>query len=419
MANRIVVVGSGFAGMWSAIGARRLISLNIEKGGPDVEVVVIAPEPRLVIKPRLYEADPASMSAPLEDVFRTTGVQFIKGMVQSIFPDKNEVVYVDPAGTKSVLTYDKLILAAGSRLQRPNIPGLCEFAFDVDQIEAATNLETHLKSLSSVNPSTARNTVVVCGAGSTGIELATELPERLRSIFGQDSDIRVILVDQGNEIGPDLGPNPRPIIVQALSDMGIEMKLGVAVTGIDAGGVVLATGEHIDTMTAVWTAGVVANELNKMIPGEKDKLGRLHVDGHLRTLSVKDIFATGDAALAATDDEGNFTMMTCQHAMPLGTTAGHNAAADLLGLSMITYRQPNYVTCIDLGSYGAIFSQGWERKVTHKEAVGKSIKQFINSTLIYPPKADLAEAFAGADPAVSGEINARRLQWSVVTDLKA
>lgn len=81
-------------------------------------MVVIAPEARLVIRPRLYEADPAGMNAPLEDLFRATRVQFIKGMVQSILPDKHQVACMNPAGTKSVLWYDKLILAVGSCLQR-------------------------------------------------------------------------------------------------------------------------------------------------------------------------------------------------------------------------------------------------------------------------------------------------------------
>jgi NADH dehydrogenase len=341
------------------------------------------------------------MSAPLEDLFHATGVQFIKGMVKSILPDNHEVVCVDSTGISTGLLYDRLVLAAGSHLQRPNISGIDEFAFDIDQIEAASKLEAHLKSLSSIEPSKARNTVVVCGGGFTGIELATELPQRLRSILGPDTDVRVIIVERNDNIGPELGPNPRPVILQALSDLGVELKLGTAVTGTNADGVTLATGERIETLTAVWTAGMVANELNKQIPGEKDKLGRLHVDDYLRTLSVKDIFATGDAAIAASDDLGNHAMMSCQHAMPLGVSAGHNAAADLLGTGMIAYRQPKYVTCLDLGPFGAVFCEGWDRKVAHKGAEAKPIKQFINGTLIYPPKADPVEAFARADPALS------------------
>jgi NADH dehydrogenase len=414
MPQRIIVIGSGFAGMWSALAARRIISSNLEKGGPDVEVVVIAPEPRLVVRPRLYEENPGSMTAPLTDLFKVTGVQFVQGTVESILVDKHEITYLDPTGAKSSRTYDRLILAAGSRLSRPNIPGLQEYAFDVDQIEGAIKLDTHLKSLASITPSKARNTVVVCGGGFTGIELVAELPKRLRDFLGENAAIRVVIVERGNAIGPDLGPNPRPVIVQVLKDLGVETKLGVSVTGIDAEGVILSTGERIDTLTAVWTAGVVANELNKQVPGKKDEFGRLHVDSYLRTLSGKDIFATGDAAIAATDDKGNFTVMSCQHAMPLGTAAGHNAAANLLGIDMDPYSQPYYGNCMDLGPFEAVVTDGWERNVTFKGAEAKPIKQFINGSLIYPPSANIAEAFEGANPALSGAPGPRRLYYSMI-----
>ncbi|OAL07079.1 FAD/NAD(P)-binding domain-containing protein [Phaeosphaeriaceae sp. SRC1lsM3a] len=414
MPQRIIVVGAGFAGMWSALAARRFISMNLKTKEPDIEVIVVAPEPRLVIRPRLYEANPASMSAPLEDLFQVTGVQFIQGTVKSISTDEHAIEVADPTGTKSTYGYDRLILAAGSRLQRPNIPGLQDHSYDVDQIEGATKLENHLKRLASITPSQARDTVVVCGSGFTGIELATELPQRLRGFLGDHSNIRVVVVERGNEIGKDIGPNPRPVIMEALQQLGVEVKLGAAVTKIDAEGVTLSTGEYIRTLTAVWTAGMIANELNKQVPGEKDKAGRLHVDKDLRALLVHDVFVTGDAAVAATDDQGNHTLMSCQHAMPLGTAAGHNAAADLLGIATTPYSQPVYGTCLDLGAFGAVVSEGWDRKVVSKGPEGKRTKQVINTALIYPPKANVAEAFEGADPTVSAAPAARRLYLSII-----
>jgi NADH dehydrogenase len=418
MLQRIVVVGSGFAGMWSALAARRVISSSNEDRGKELEVVVIAPEARLVMRPRLYEANPESMSAPLEDLFQVAGVQFVQGTVESIFADTHDLVFVDTAGTRVHYAYDRLIMAAGSRLQRPNIPGLRDHTFDVDQMESAIRLDTHLKLLASITPSKARDTVVVCGGGFTGIELATELPQRLRAVLGDSPDVRIIIVERECAIGPELGPNPRPTIVQALKDLGVETKLGTSVTQIDAEGVTLSTGERIETLTAIWTAGMVANQLNQQIPGDKDQAGRLRVDSYLRTLSVKDVFATGDAAVAATDDEGNLTLMSCQHAMPLGTAAGYNAAADLLGLAMAPYSQPYYGTCLDLGPFGAVVGEGWERKVIFKGSGAKPIKQFINGTLIYPPEASLAEAFGGADPAVSAAPAARKLYLSMMENAR-
>lgn len=407
MSKRIVVIGTGFAGLYSALATRRLIYLNSQGAASEatnIEVVVIAPEARLVVRPRLYQADPSSMALPLDDIFRVTGIQFIKGTVGAIQTTKHEINLIDDTGAPSTISYDRLILAAGSQLVRPNVPGLEQHAFSIDQIEEAAKLETHLSGLAAYPPSLARNTVVVCGGGFTGIELAAELPARLRSIFGQNAGVRVIVIDREDEIGLDLGPGPRPVIAQALSELGVEMKLGTAVTGVDANGIIAATGERLEALTVVWTAGVAATTLAKQIPGEKDKFGRLYVDRDLRVPSARDIFATGDAACAATDDDGHYTMMSCQHAIPLGRSAGNNAAADLLGIPTNPYSQPGYGNCLDLGASGAVVTDGWDRKVICTGSHAKSAKNYINTALIYPPKAEFTEALAAADPTIQIEI---------------
>jgi NADH dehydrogenase len=110
------------------------------------------------------------------------------------------------------------------------------------------------------------------------------------------------------------------------------------------------------------------------------------------------VFATGDTARAATDDLGNHAIMSCQHALRLGRSAGYNAAADLLGMEPQPYSQPDYGNCLDLGPWGAVITQGWERKVLLAGVEAKERKRLINNVLIYPPKADRATALAAADP---------------------
>ncbi|KAI0408339.1 FAD-containing subunit of NADH dehydrogenase [Xylaria palmicola] len=402
MSQRIVIVGSGFAGFWAALSARRLISLTLGEEATKIEVVVIAPDANLVMRPRLYESNPADMRVPVEDVYRACGVRFVYGIVDNIRAAEHEIEFVSRAGVRSAMSFDKLVLAAGSRVVRPDLPGLDSYAFSVDQFEDAIKLDGHLQSLASQAPSKARNTVVVCGGGFTGIEVATELPGRLRAIFGEGADFRVVTVDRGQDIGPDLGPGPRPHIVKALKDLGVESKLGAGVVGLDAGGVTLSSGERIETLTAIWTAGVAATPLTKQVSGEKDKFGRLHVDQDLRVPAAKDVFATGDAASAVADDNGHYAKMSCQHAGPLGKIAGHNAAAELLKVPTIPYSQPVYRVCLDLGGAGAVVSEGWDARVQYTDSQAKSMKQFINTTLIYPPKANAADAFAVADPAFDG-----------------
>jgi NADH dehydrogenase len=394
--GRIVIIGAGFAGTWSALGAARV--LDAAGKSASVEIVVIAPEPFLHMRPRFYEVGAAQMKAPLTDLFAAVGVRFVAGHVQHIRTGRNEVDIVGTDAARSTLAYDKLVLAAGSHLFMPPIAGLREHAFSVDQLEDAAVLETHLRGLPRLADSPARNTVVIAGGGFTGIETAAEMPARLRSILGEKSAVRVIVVEQASAIGPDLGAGPRPVITQALEALGVETRLNAAVTAIDADGLTTSTGQRIDAKTVIWTAGLRASDLTQQIPGTRDSVGRLHVDRELRVEGVADVFATGDVAYAATDDEGHHAMMSCQHALALGRAAGHNVAADLLGLPLRPYRQPRYTTCLDLGPWGAVLTQGWDREVKLTGAEAKSIKQMINGKLIYPPRADRREALAAADP---------------------
>ncbi|WP_423199183.1 MULTISPECIES: NAD(P)/FAD-dependent oxidoreductase [unclassified Cupriavidus] len=397
MSQRILVIGAGFAGMWSALASARLLD---QVGRTDVEIVVVAPKPELHVRPRLYEHNPGAMTAPLQYIFRAVGVRFVQGAVQHIDVAAREVELTGTgADAASVrLGYDRLVLAAGSRLFRPEIPGLDSHAFNVDQVADADRLEAHLRALAARPASVARNTVVVAGAGFTGIETAAELPARLREILGQEAEVNVIMVERNTEIGPDLGPGPRPVITQALGELGVTWKLGSGVGAIDAHGVTLENGERIEAATVIWTAGARASHLTAQIPAERDRLGRLHVDRNLRVEGVDAVYATGDCAYAATDEDGNHAAMSCQHAMNLGRSAGHNAAADLLGEAPIPYSQPKYVTCLDLGPWGAVYTEGWDRQVKLSGNLAKRLKTQINTEWIYPPRADRAEALALADP---------------------
>jgi NADH dehydrogenase len=82
----------------------------------------------------------------------------------------------------------------------------------------------------------------------------------------------------------------------------------------------------------------------------------------------------------------------------MGAFAGNNAAAELLGAPTRPYHQKAYVTCLDLGQAGALFTRGWERKVEMVGKAAKKAKREINTTWIYPPLAERAAALASADP---------------------
>ncbi|SIR18027.1 NADH dehydrogenase [Pseudomonas sp. B10] len=397
MKQQLLVIGAGFGGLWSALSAARLLDMHARQ---DVEITLLAPQAELRIRPRFYEPDVHSMYAPLDALFDAVGVRFVKGTAESIDARARRIGYRDEAGRPGELAYDRLVLASGSQLARPPVPGLKEHAFDVDQIESSACLERHLIALGNQPPSVARNTVVVAGGGFTGIETATEMPARLRAILGEDQDLRVIIVDRSKDIAATMGDGIRPSIIEASNDLGIEWIVDASVAAVDANGVTLADGRHIESQTVIWTVGFRASPLTEQLDAERDGQGRLHVDGNLKVHGIDHVFAAGDVARAATDDLGNYAAMSCQHAISLGRYAGNNAAADILGVAPTMYRQPKYVTCLDLGAWGAVYTEGWDRQLKLVKAEAKELKTQINTVWIYPPAADRRAALAAADPLI-------------------
>jgi NADH:ubiquinone reductase (H+-translocating) len=394
---RVVIIGAGFAGMYAALSAARL--RDIQGVTPEeLEIALVAPQPTLVVRPRLYEPKPETLTAPLLEVLKAIDVTYVQGSAETIDTKDRTVSIAIANGAKKSLSYDRLVVATGSRLFRPNIPGLAEHGFSVDNLDDARALDKHLHALADKPAKNGRDTVVVAGGGFTGIEAATEMPSRLREILGKDAKTRVIIVDRNKAIAPDMGEGPRPVIEDALKKLGVETRLGAGVASLSETGVTLSSGEHIETETVIWAAGIRAAPLTQQIPAERDNFGRLLVDRCLSVPGVPGVFATGDAARAASDDIGNYALMSCQHATRMGAFAGNNAAAELLGVPTRPYHQEGYVTCLDLGGAGALFTRGWQREVTMVGDVAKKTKQEINTVWIYPPKAERAAALASADP---------------------
>lgn len=397
MNQQILIIGAGFGGMWSALSAIRLLDQHQRL---DITVTLLAPQAELRVRPRFYEADLTTAVAPLGPLFDAVGVQFVQGCATRIDAQNRQVFYRSASGEQSTLTYDRLIIASGSQVARPPLAGIDRFAFDVDSLESAQKLEAHLQGLRHRPSSPARNTVVVVGGGFTGIETATEMPARLRAILGNEANIRVIVVDMGTRVGSVMGEQIAAVIAKASDTLGVTWRLGSPVSKVDEQGVQLDNGERIEANTVVWTVGVKASPLTQQIDGEHDAFGRLHVDRTLKVLGQEAIYATGDTAYAAVDELGNHALMTCQHAIALGRSSGNNAAADLLGVQPIPYSQPKYVTCLDLGAWGAVFTEGWERKVVLTGREAKELKTQINTQWIYPPEAKRDIALAAADPLI-------------------
>jgi NADH dehydrogenase len=362
---RVVIIGGGFAGVWSAAGAA------LVRGDADLRITVIAPNEHMVLRPRLYEREPDLAKVQLSRILEPIGVEHLRASVSTIDTDRRVVV-----ADGEEIAYDRLVLAAGSRLVEPQgLPG-AERLFDIDTLDGARRLTDHLRDREGYS-------AVVVGAGFVGLEAATELAARGR----------VLLVDRSEVVGDQLGPGPREEIETALDKLGIECRVRTTVAEVGDGFAVLSDGTRVDTDAVVWSVGIRASELTGQISDELDHLGRVPVDQQLRALP--EVFVAGDTAAAAFDAE-HTVMQACQHATPMGKVAGHNAAADLLDVPLRDFTPGPYVTCLDLGGAGAIFTRGWDRKVMASGADGSAIKKGINNA-IHPPVDDASKILAAAD----------------------
>ena len=378
----VIIIGSGFAGLWAALGAaRRLDELGIPAG--QVSITVLSAQPFHDIRVRNYEADLSACRIPLADVLNPAGIAYATAEVTAIDTGAR-TVSANVGGQSQTYGYDRLVLAAGSRVARPDIPGLTEFGFDVDTYDGAMKLDAHLTLLAEGPVTPAAATVVVVGAGLTGIETACELPGRLTALFGTDVTSRVVLVDHNPNVGSDMGASARPVIEAALSNTGVETLTGMSVTTVDQGGVTLSSDEMVPAATVIWCAGMKANPLTAQFPVERDRLGRLPVDDYLQVIGVPGVFAAGDVATAKMDNQHQ-SVMSCQHSRPMGRYAGYNVIGDLLGNPMLALHIPWYVTVLDLGPAGAVYTEGWDRQVVATGAQAKATKNTINTQRIYPP----------------------------------
>jgi NADH dehydrogenase len=402
-----LVLGAGFAGLWAAIGAARKID-QVGPAASEVEILVVDRNDYHNIRVRNYEVDLSDVTIPLADLLDPIGVNHMRAEVQAVDPSARHVTVETAVGQKR-LTYDRLVLTLGSQLVRPAIPGLAVHGYDVDTYVAAARLDAHLEELGKQAPSEGHSTVVVVGAGFTGIEVAAEMPAKLdrAHLSGQR---RIVLVDPNANVGVTIGEHSRQTIHGALSALGVETRLNVSVISVDANGIKLSSGEFISAKTVVWCAGMQASPVGAAFATERDRHGRLLVDRFMRATGLRHVFAAGDVASSVIDGIHS-TVMSCQFARPMGRFAGHNVVADLFSLPMLPLQIDSYVTVLDLGAWGALYTVGWDRQVHAVGASAKMTKQIINRERIYPPRTrSRSDLLAAAAPTIQAPPTSRTPQ---------
>ncbi|MFF3221948.1 NAD(P)/FAD-dependent oxidoreductase [Nocardia suismassiliense] len=316
--HRIVVLGAGYAGL---AAAGRLASK-----ARGARITVVDARTDFVERVRLHQ-QAAGQQIPawsLRELLDSKKIHFVCARATEI-DTVGKRVSLD---TATVLDYDTLVYALGSTADRTSVPGLAEHAYSVSTPEEASRFGA---------PS---GTVLVVGAGATGIEMAAELAESLH-------DSRVCLLSP-EEPGAWLSPRARKHIRRVLERLGVEIRSDAKVLEVTAAGVRLADGTLIEAAATVWTAGFAVPDLARRSGLSVDGTGRVLVDAALRSISHPDVYAAGDSAVIA-GPGGRDLRMACATALPTGKYAADAIVARLRGAEPGKLRFRYVVQCLSLG----------------------------------------------------------------------
>ncbi len=376
MKKRLYILGGGHAGSSAALSAARF---KKDWNAEDIEIHVIDKNPYMTVKPRLYEYELNQVINPFSQFLPQAGVHYHQDEITSINRKPQRV-----AGKKGHYSYDALILAAGSTVESK------WKAENVDSYEGARHLQKSWKSLITACKPSEIIKIVILGGGFTGIELAAEMPGNIRKycqeIQKQLPKIEISLMGHG-EIGAGLGENPKSEIQNALRQAGVLSISNAEIKKVEQQTVYYTqngkeTRKKFDLV--INTLGQTPNSLASLLNLKKDNSGRIEVGSQLNIAPKSNLFVAGDMASVYVDRH-NKALMTCQQGRPQGRYAGYNAVALLTGRKLLEYTQSHYVTCLDLGDYGALYTTDWDRKVRFQGKKAKKLKKHINRERIYPP----------------------------------
>jgi NADH dehydrogenase len=337
--GQIVIAGAGYAGLHVAL---RLTSRL--RGNPGVGLTLLD---RHDYHQALTELPRVAGGTRAADAVR---IPLQKVLAERVRFVQTEITGFDAAGQQLLtgagpVSWDRLVLALGSRPNDFAIPGLAErtlslySASDAEQVWAAVR-RALAAAAAATDPELQRKlaTVVVGGGGATGVELAGELAEMLPEVasgHGLSGDRPTVqLVEAGPTILAGSSPQLIDKASKILSDLGVKVCTNAAIAAATEDGFRLKDGQLVEGGVFVWAGGVKAPELVADFGLPTGHNGRVKVDQYLRVLDHPEIYVAGDLASVVDPRTGHALPALAQVALEEGETVARNLDAEVNGRSL-------------------------------------------------------------------------------------
>jgi NADH dehydrogenase len=342
--TRILILGGGFGGVYTALTLEKLLSSEIRRG--EVELGLVSRENYIVFQPMLPEVISGSIGVldvitPIRRLCPNTNLY--TRTIESIDLAHRSVQSTAGFGSRQHhLHFDHLVVALGNVTSFAGQPGLAEYALPFKYLGDALTLRNRLihtleEADIEQDPALRRAllTFVVAGGGFSGVEAVAELNDFVRAAARsfrnvRPEEIRVVLLHAGGLILPELPRSLAEFAQALLMKRGVEVRLDTRLAGATADAALLANGDRIATRTLVSTVPSGPNPLVAMLPVKKER-GRILVDPHLAVAEVPGVWAVGDCAAIRDARTGDFCPPTAQHATRQAACVARNIAATLRG----------------------------------------------------------------------------------------
>jgi NADH:ubiquinone reductase (H+-translocating) len=335
---KIVVLGAGYGGLMTVTRLQKLAGVN------EVDIVLVNKNDYHYETTWLHEASAGTLHHdrvryPISSVIDSNKVDFIKDIAVEIKTAEKKVILEE----NSELSYDYLVIALGGESETFGIKGLKEHAFSIVNVNAARQIREHIEYQFATykneeEKKDERLTIVVGGAGFTGIEFLGELGNRVPELCQEyDVDlgkVKLICVEAAPMVLPGFDPELVNYAVAHLQKKGVQFRIGTAIKECTPDGIIVSKGENeteeIKAGTVVWAAGVRGNSVIEK-SGIEAMRGRVKVQPDLRVPGNDNIFVIGDCSLVINEEINRPYPPTAQIAMQQGECCARNIMALIRG----------------------------------------------------------------------------------------